>query len=41
MQENGIKYFSDFLRLEEKYLSDKIEVEKGIEKNTNSFNYSW
>jgi energy-coupling factor transporter ATP-binding protein EcfA2 len=33
MQENGIKYFSDFLRLEEIYLLDKIEVEKGIEKN--------
>ena len=33
MQENGIKYFSDFIRLEEIYLIDKIELKKGIEKN--------
>ncbi len=33
IQENGIKYFSDFLRLEEKYLLDKIELKKGIGKN--------
>ena len=33
IQENGIKYFSDFLRLEEQYLIDKIELKKGIGKN--------
>ena len=30
---NGIRFFSDFLRLEEEYLLDKIELKKGIGKN--------
>ena len=33
MQEYGIKHFSDFLRLEENYLLDKIELKNGIGKN--------
>ena len=30
---NKIKHFSDFLKMEEKYLLDKIELKKGIYKN--------
>ena len=33
IRDNGIKHFSDFLRLEEKYLIDKIELKRGIGKN--------
>jgi hypothetical protein len=33
IQDNGIKHFCDFLRLEENYLLDKIELKKGIGKN--------
>ena len=33
IQDKNINYFSDFLRLEEQYLIDKIEVKKGIGKN--------
>ena len=33
IQEYGLKHFSDFLRLEEKYLLVKIELKKGIGKN--------
>ena len=33
LQEKGIHYFSDFLRLEEEYLLNKIELKKGIGKN--------
>ena len=32
-QKNKIKFFSDFLSLEEQYLIDKIELPKGIGKN--------
>ena len=31
---NGIKHFSDFLRIEEKYILDKIELNRGIGKNS-------
>ena len=31
--ENDIKYFSDFIKIEEQYLIDKIEPKKGICKN--------
>jgi MoxR-like ATPase len=33
IQDNGIKHFSDFLRIEEQFLLDKIELKKGIGKN--------
>ena len=33
IQENGIKYFSNFLRLEEQYLLNKIELNKRTDKN--------
>ena len=33
IEDNGVKNFSDFLRLEEEYLLDKIELKKGIGKN--------
>ena len=33
IQDKGINYFSDFLRLEEEYLLNKIELKKGIGKN--------
>ena len=33
IHEYNIKHFSDFLRLEENYLIDKIELKKGIGKN--------